>query len=85
VIIAAGMFASHHPSQERTLATWTVHVAGHAVTTVGVLLLLLNLCDGLRHLARRRHPMVLRVAMVLAYCGLSVRLVQVFVLFRLAV
>lgn len=84
VIIAAGLFAAHHPLQAQTLAMWTVHFAGHAVTVVGVLLLLLNLCDGLRRLARRQHPMVLRVAMVLAYCGLSVRLVQVFMLFRLA-
>ncbi|MDM0002641.1 hypothetical protein QTI24_28850 [Variovorax sp. J22P240] len=83
VIIAAGMFAAHHPLQGQTPATWTVHFAGYVVTAVGVLLLLLNLCDGLRSLARRQHPMVLRLTMVLAYLGLSVRLVQVFMLFRL--
>jgi len=84
VIVAAGMFAAHHPEQAPTPATWTVHFAGYVVTGIGVLLLLLNLCDGLRSLARRQHPTVLRLAMVLAYCGLSVRLVQVFMLFRLA-
>ena len=83
VIIAAGVFATHHPLQAPTPATWTIHFAGYAVAAVGVVLLLLNLFDGLRSLARRRHPTLLRLAMVLAYVGLSVRLVQVFMLFRL--
>jgi hypothetical protein len=41
--------------------------------------------DGLRTLARRQQPKALSVAMVLVYIGLSVRLVQVFALFRLPV
>jgi hypothetical protein len=84
VIVAAGMFAAHRPLHDAEPATWTVHLAGYVVATLGVLLLLLNLCDGLHSLSRRRHPLLLRGAMVLIYVGLSVRLVQVFVLFRLS-
>ena len=82
-IVAAGMFAAHHPSQAHTFATWSVHFAGGVAVAVGALLLLLNLCDGLRSLAVRPRPRILRVATVVVYVGLSVRLVQVFMLIRL--
>jgi hypothetical protein len=52
------------------------------VTAVGVLLLLLNLLSGLRSLARRRHPRLLRALTILLYLGLSVRLAQVLVFVR---
>lgn len=77
------VFAVHHSLEAQTPTTWIVHFAGYVVTAVGVLLMLFNLCDRLRSLARRQHPMVLRLAMVFAYLGLSVRLVHVFMLFRL--
>lgn len=60
-----------------------MHFAGFVVAAVGVLLLLLNLFDGLRSLATRKRHRALRWATVLVYLGLSVRLVQVFMLFRL--
>lgn len=83
VIVAAGLFAAHHPEASRTPATWTLNYAGYVVAAAGLLLLLLNLCEGLRSLGRRPHPRLLRGVIVFAYVGLSVRLVQVFMLFRL--
>jgi hypothetical protein len=85
VIVAAGLHAIQHPLPSQAPATWTLHLAGWLVSAVGVLLLVLNLCDGLHSLARRRHPTLLRIATIWLYVGLSVRLVQVFMLFRLAI
>jgi len=84
VIVAAGMYAAHHLGASPLPGMWTLHVAGYVVTTMGVVLLLLNLCDGLRRLARRRHHVVLRMATIVLYIALSARLMQVIVYFRSA-
>jgi hypothetical protein len=82
VIVAAGLYAAHHLGSSDLPGMWTVHIAGYVVATLGVVLLLLNLCDGLRRLARRRHHVALRVATILVYLALSIRLTQVIVYFR---
>jgi hypothetical protein len=82
MIIAAGMYAAHHLGASPLPGMWTLHVAGYVVTAIGIVLLLLNLCDGLRRLARRRHHLALRVATIVIYVALSVRLTQVIVYFR---
>jgi len=79
IIVAAGLYAAHHVG---TSALPGLHVAGYVVATIGAVLLLLNLCDGLRRLSRRRHHMALRVATIVLYIALSVRLTQVIVYFR---
>jgi len=85
VILAAGMYAAHHLNASQVPFTWTVHFAGYVVALIGVVLLLLNLCDGLRRLAKRKHHLVLRLATIVVYVSLSVRLTQVIVYFRTAV
>ena len=82
VIVAAGMYAAHHLGASVLPGMWTLHVAGYVVTGLGIVLLLLNLCDGLRRLARRRHHLALRIATIVIYLALSVRLTQVIVYFR---
>jgi len=82
MIIAAGMYAAHHLGASPLPGTWTLHVAGYVVTAIGIVLLVLNLCDGLRRLARRRHHLALRIATIVVYVALSVRLTQVIVYFR---
>jgi len=82
LIVAAGLYAAHHLGGPPVPGMWTVHLAGYLVATLGVVLLLLNLCDGLRRLARRRHHRALRVATIVVYLALSVRLTQVIVYFR---
>ena len=41
-----------------------------------------GLLDGLRKLARRRHRTALRVAAILLYIAISIRLTQVIIYFR---
>ena len=82
LIVAAGLYAAHHLGGAPMPGMWTVHLAGYVVATLGVVLLVLNLCDGLRRLARRRHHVALRVATIVVYLALSVRLTQVIVYFR---
>jgi len=82
LIIAAGLYASHHRPRLPAPALWTVQFAGHVVTVVGVLLLVLNLIDGLRRLSRRGYPLLLHAVAALAYFGITVRLVQVLAYFR---
>lgn len=84
-VIAAGMYAAHHLQTGPMRGMWTVHFAGYAVAALGGVLLVLNLIDGLRRLARRRHHLLLRIAAILVYVGLSVRLTQVVIYFRSAV
>jgi hypothetical protein len=82
MLIAAGSYAAHHAPSQAGPSTWTLHAAGLMVTAVGVVLLLLNLVDGLRRLARRDHSALLRGLAVVGYIGLTLRLAQVVVHFR---
>jgi hypothetical protein len=84
LIVAAGVYAAHHVGGSPLPGMWTVHIAGHVVAAIGVVLLLLNLADGLRRLSRRRHHLALRIAVIVGYLALSVRLTQVIVYFRAA-
>jgi hypothetical protein len=84
-VIAAGLFAAHHLQTTAMKGMWTVHFAGYAVAALGGVLLALNLMDGLRRLARRKHHLLLRIAAILVYVGLSVRLTQVVIYFRSAI
>ncbi|SFL92000.1 hypothetical protein SAMN05444747_101279 [Variovorax sp. OV329] len=84
VLISAGMYASHHPKAASLAALWNMHYAGYIVAVIGVLLLLLNLWDGLRRLSSRRHALVLRVLAITAYVLLSLGLTQVILHFRSA-
>jgi len=83
-VVAAGLYAVHHLENKHLAGMWTVHIAGYGVALAGTLLLVLNLVDGLRRLARHHLPLVLRLVLAVAYAGLSLRLVQVLVYFRYA-
>jgi len=82
MLMAAGMFAVRHHERVQLPGMWTVHAAGYIVAAVGVLLLLLNLWDGLRRLSKRRHSLVLRAIAIYVYIALSLRLTQVLLYFR---
>lgn len=83
-IVAAGMYAANHIGGGPKHGMWQVHFAGYAVTIMGAVLLAMNLYDGLRKLAKRKHHVLLRVAAILVYVALSMRLTQVIVYFRTA-
>ncbi|WP_280154140.1 hypothetical protein [Piscinibacter sp. XHJ-5] len=84
LVIAAGMYAAHHFDALGVNGPWSPQVAGYGVAALGVMLLGLNLFDGLRRLARRKHHVVLRLAAIFVYVVLSIRLTQVIVYFRSA-
>ncbi|NRF72333.1 hypothetical protein HLB44_35685 [Aquincola sp. S2] len=84
-IIAAGLYAAHHMGPQAALSLPNAHIAGYIVAGFGVAMLGLNLLDGLRRLAKRRHPLLLRALAIFVYVVLSVRLTQVIVYFRSAV
>jgi hypothetical protein len=83
VIIAAGLHAANHKGPIPLPGMWwSLRYAGYVVALVGVVMLGLNLTDGLRRLARRQHPLALRLLAGLVYITISMRLTQVIVLFR---
>jgi hypothetical protein len=83
-VVGAGFYAVHLHA-DRVQGMWNVHAAGYFVATMGVVLLVLNLLDGLRRLAKRKHHVALRVFAIFVYVALSLRLTQVIVYFRYAV
>jgi hypothetical protein len=83
VIVAAGLHAANHKGTIPLPGLfWSLHYAGYAVVLIGVVMLILNLTDGLRRLARREQSLLLRVVAAMAYIAISMRLTQVIVLFR---
>jgi len=83
VVVAAGLHAAHHRGPTSLgIAEWTLQRAGWLVVVIGVAMLVLNLADGLRRLARRHSHLALRVLATVVYVGVSMRLTQVIVLFR---
>jgi len=81
-LIAAGVFAARQMHKNEIYSVVDAAYVGYSVAVAGVLLLLLNLADGLRKLARRRHHIVLRVALIAIYLAVSVRIIQLVVIFR---
>ena len=61
-----------------------MHLACLVAASLGVMLLVLNLCSGWRELARRREPLAVRLGAVLAYVAVSVLLTQAMVGLRAA-
>jgi len=82
MMVAAGLYAARHPNLPAQPDVTAAPFAGYVVAGIGVVLLVLNLCDGLRRLARRRHSMLLRAAAIVVYVALTLRLAQVVVHFR---
>jgi len=83
-VVAAGLYAVNHVGEGHLSGMMGVHIAGYVVAFVGAGLLALNLFDGLRKLARRRHHLLLRMATILVYVVISMRLTQVIIYFRAA-
>ncbi|HEY9029180.1 MAG TPA: hypothetical protein VIO33_24425 [Burkholderiaceae bacterium] len=83
-VVAAGLYAIHHVGESHLQGLWNLRLAGYVVAFVGAGLLVLNLIDGLRKLARRRHHLLLRFATILVYVVISMRLTQVIIYFRTA-
>lgn len=70
--------------RKETLYIDSTNFAGFLVVLLAGFLLLLNLIDGIRKLNRLEHHTIFIVALVVAYVGLSVRLVMIAIDFRSA-
>ena len=73
-VIAAGVFAARQTHKSEIYSAVDAAYIGYLVAGAGVLLLLLSLADGLRRLARRRHHIALRVALIAIYLAVSLRI-----------
>jgi len=81
-VVGAGLYAIHHVGVTPLFGTWSIRFAGYAIAALGAVLLGLNLFDGLRRLTRMHQPKFLKLAAVLVYVALSIRLTQVILYLR---
>jgi len=81
VIIAAGSYVMRQPGVE-LFGVLNPGIAGVGVGTIGILLVVLNLIDGLYKLTRLGSPLALRIALVALYLFVSLRLIHFVVLLR---
>jgi hypothetical protein len=82
VIIAAGSYATRQQPDIEIFGILNLEVAGFGVAAIGVILVGLNLVDGLYKLTLLGTPLVLKVAVIGLYLLVSMRLIQLTVLLR---
>jgi hypothetical protein len=82
VIIAAGSYAIRQPPDVELFGVLNLEIAGFGVEAIGILLVGLNLLDGLYKLTRLGSPLALRIALVGLYLFISMRVIQFIVLLR---
>jgi len=82
VIIAAGSYVIRQPADVKLIGVFNPEIAGIGVEAIGIILVGLNLIDGLYKLTRLGTPLVLRIALVGLYLFISVRLIHFVVLLR---
>jgi hypothetical protein len=82
VIMAAGSYAIRQASDVEIFGVLDLEIAGIAVGGIGVILIVLNLIDGLIKLRRLGSPFALKIVLVGLYLFFSMRLAQFVVLLR---
>jgi hypothetical protein len=82
VIIAAGSYAIRQAPDVEIFGVLNLEITGLGVEAIGVILVGLNLLDGLYKLTRIGSPIALKIALVGVYVFISMRLVQIVVLLR---
>jgi len=81
LLFAAGSNALHG-NQEIFLGLWGSKLTGLGLITVSAVLMLLNVSDGLRRLAKLRYHRLLQVFFCLLYLIIAVRVVEIVWGFR---
>ncbi|MDF3196030.1 MAG: hypothetical protein Q7J43_15625 [Pseudomonas sp.] len=81
LLFAAGTDALHG-NHQIFMGLWGSTLAGWGLIIVSALLLLLNISDALRRLAKLRHHVVLQLILFLLYLILAVRVVEIVWSFR---
>jgi hypothetical protein len=82
LIIAAGSYVHANPP-EWALRISAREVFGYPIIAIGVLLMLLNLADGIYKLSKLEHPVLLSILITLFSLVLAVRLVEIMIIFRM--
>ena len=82
LIIAAGSYVHANPPEWAQRISVS-EVFGYPIIAVGVLLMLLNLADGIYKLSKLEHPVLLSMLTTLFYLVLAVRLVEIMIIFRM--
>lgn len=81
LLFAAGTSALH--SDHRPfLSLFATNLAGWGLIVVSALLMLLNISDGIRRLARLRYHLVLQILIVVIYVVIAERVVEMLWNFR---
>jgi hypothetical protein len=82
VIVSAGAHVSSNEPSIVLFGYLRHGLVGRGVELFGIVLLLLNFCDGLYKLARLNWHLAYQLAMSICYIILSVRLIQLILAFR---
>lgn len=83
LLFATGFFSLKHPPR-LALTSWLAEYAGWTIIVMAVLLMLLNLTDGITRIARLTHKKTLIILLILLYVLISFRFLTMVVGFRSA-
>jgi hypothetical protein len=81
-IVAAGAYGIRQAADVKIFGVANLEIAGAGITAIGLILVGLNLIDGLLKLRKVESSFALRIVLVGLYLFFSMRLVQFVVLFR---
>jgi hypothetical protein len=81
LLLAAGTDALHSVSP-LFLGLFGYWIAGWGLIALAVVLMLLNMCDGLRKLAKTRYHLSLQIVLCLLYVVMAFRIVEIVWNFR---
>ena len=81
ILFAAGFYSLRRPPRF-ALASWLPEYAGWTIIAVAVLLMLLNLSDGIARIVNLKHKKTLIILLILIYVFISLRFVMMVVGFR---
>lgn len=82
LIIAAGSYVHANPP-EWALRISASEVFGYPIIAIGVILMVMNLADGIYKLSKLEHPVLLSILISIFYLLLAVRLVEIMIIFRM--
>jgi hypothetical protein len=82
LVIAAGAYAIRQEADVEVFGVLSLQIAGLGVAAIGLILVGLNLLDGLYKLTKVGSPLALRVGLLALYLFVALRLIQFTVLLR---
>lgn len=82
IFVAAGADALKHPASSIFLGVVSIQFASYLIMAAGLLLITLNLMDGLNKLSKVRRPIGWRIILVIVYLIFSLRMAQMIIAFR---